>query len=80
MRLMQEQYGNDTAHDLCEALCNTEPEVSIRLNFRKGKSLIINNNVRAICSKKNTFMPQKVLILHSFYVILHTEKRHRETE
>ena len=47
VRLMQEQYGADTAASLCEALSNTEPEVSIRLNPRKGQSLLINNNVRA---------------------------------
>ena len=46
VRLMQEQYGADTAHALCQALTETEPEVSIRLNPRKGKPLIINN-VRA---------------------------------
>ena len=43
VRLMQEQYGADTAHALCQALTETEPEVSIRLNPRKGKPLIINN-------------------------------------
>ncbi|MBO7069142.1 MAG: hypothetical protein J6W52_10790 [Bacteroidaceae bacterium] len=47
IRLMHEQYGNDTACALCEALSGTEPEVSVRLNPRKGKPLIINNNVRA---------------------------------
>ena len=47
VRMMQEQYGNDTAASLCQALMETEPEVSVRLNPRKGKSLIINNNVRA---------------------------------
>ena len=47
VRMMQEQYGNDTAGSLCHALMETEPEVSVRLNPRKGKSLIINNNVRA---------------------------------
>ena len=43
VRLMQEQYGADTAHALCQALTETEPEVSIRLNPRKGQPLIINN-------------------------------------
>ena len=47
VRLMHEQYDVDTADALCQALCETEPEVSIRLNPRKGQSLIINNNVRA---------------------------------
>ena len=47
VRLMQEQYGCDTANALCQALTETEPEVSVRLNLRKGKPLIINNNVRA---------------------------------
>ena len=46
VRLMHEQYGADTAGALCQALCETEPEVSIRLNPRKGQPLIINN-VRA---------------------------------
>ena len=46
VRLMHEQYDADTADALCLALCNTEPEVSIRLNPRKGQPLIINN-VRA---------------------------------
>ena len=43
VRLMQEQYGDDTAHALCQALTETEPEVSIRLNPRKGQPLIIDN-------------------------------------
>ena len=43
VRLMQEQYGADTAHALCQALAETEPEISIRLNPRKGQPLIINN-------------------------------------
>ena len=47
VRLMHEQYGDDTADMLCRALVETEPEVSIRLNPRKGMPLIINNNVRA---------------------------------
>lgn len=42
VRLMQEQYGNDTADALCKALCETDPEVSIRLNPRKGRSLILH--------------------------------------
>ena len=46
VRLMQEQYGADTAHALCQALTETEPEVSIRLNPRKGQPLMLNN-VRA---------------------------------
>ena len=46
VRLMHEQYDADTADVLCQALCTTEPEVSIRLNPRKGKPLILNN-VRA---------------------------------
>ena len=46
VRMMQEQYGNDAAASLCQALMETEPEVSVRLNPRKGKPLIINN-VRA---------------------------------
>jgi len=43
VRLMQEQYGKDTADALCQALCETDPEVSIRLNPRKGQPLIIDN-------------------------------------
>ena len=43
VRLMQEQYGDDTAHALCQALTETEPEVSIRLNPRKGQPLVIDN-------------------------------------
>ena len=41
--MMHEQYGADTADSLCHALCDTEPEVSIRLNPRKGKTLSIEN-------------------------------------
>ena len=37
VRMMHEQYGADTADSLCHALCDTEPEVSIRLNPRKEK-------------------------------------------
>lgn len=43
VRMMHEQYGADTADSLCHALCDTEPEVSIRLNPRKGKTLSIEN-------------------------------------
>ena len=43
VRLMHEQYDTDTADALCQALCETEPEVSIRLNPRKGRPLIIND-------------------------------------
>ena len=43
VRLMQEQYGKNTADALCQALCETDPEVSIRLNPRKGQPLIIDN-------------------------------------
>lgn len=43
VRLMHEQYDVDTADSLCQALCSTEPEVSIRLNPRKGKTLSIEN-------------------------------------
>ena len=46
VHLMHEQYDADTADALCRALCNTEPEVSIRLNPRKGQPLILDN-VRA---------------------------------
>ena len=41
--MMHEQYDADTADSLCHALCDTEPEVSIRLNPRKGKTLSIEN-------------------------------------
>ena len=41
VRLMHEQYGTDTAEALCHALLETEPEVSVRLNPRKGKPLVI---------------------------------------
>ena len=40
--VIQEQYGTDTADSLCHALLETEPEVSVRLNPRKGKPLIID--------------------------------------
>ena len=43
VRMMHEQYGADTADSLYHALCDTEPEVSIRLNPRKGKTLSIEN-------------------------------------
>ena len=43
VRMMHEQYDADTADSLCHALCDTEPEVSIRLNPRKGKTLSIEN-------------------------------------
>jgi len=43
VRLMHEQYEKDTADALCQALCETDPEVSIRLNPRKGQPLIIDN-------------------------------------
>lgn len=43
VRMMHEQYDTDTADSLCHALCDTEPEVSIRLNPRKGKTLSIEN-------------------------------------
>ena len=35
IRMMQEQYGSDTASALCHALLETEPEVSVRINPRK---------------------------------------------
>ena len=40
---MQEQYGVNTADVLCRALCETEPEVSIRLNPRKGELLSLDS-------------------------------------
>jgi len=43
--LMREQYGTDTADALCHALLETEPEVSVRLNPRKGKPLIIDPTI-----------------------------------
>jgi 16S rRNA C967 or C1407 C5-methylase (RsmB/RsmF family) len=43
VRLMHEQYDASTADALCQALCETEPEVSIRLNPRKGQPLVMNN-------------------------------------
>ena len=43
VRLMHEQYDVGTADMLCQALCETEPEVSIRLNPRKGQPLTIDN-------------------------------------
>jgi 16S rRNA C967 or C1407 C5-methylase (RsmB/RsmF family) len=46
VRMMHEQYDANTADALCQALCNSEPEVSIRLNPRKGIPLNIDN-VRA---------------------------------
>ena len=45
VRLMHEQYDTDTADALCHALLETEPEVSIRLNPRKGKPLNISDTV-----------------------------------
>ena len=45
VRLMHEQYDTDTADVLCHALLETEPEVSIRLNPRKGKPLNISDTV-----------------------------------
>ena len=32
---MREHYDSATAEALCSALCDTEPEVSVRLNPRK---------------------------------------------
>ena len=43
VRLMHEQYGKDTADALCQALSETDPEVSIRLNPRKGQPLVMEN-------------------------------------
>ena len=43
VRLMHEQYDTSTADALCQALCETDPEVSIRLNPRKGQPLSLNN-------------------------------------
>ena len=43
VRLMHEQYDASTADALCQALCETEPEVSIRLNPRKGQPLSLDN-------------------------------------
>ena len=43
VRLMHEQYDTSTADALCQALCETEPEVSIRLNPRKGQPLSLDN-------------------------------------
>ena len=43
VRLMHEQYDTSTADELCQALCETEPEVSIRLNPRKGQPLSLDN-------------------------------------
>ena len=43
VRLMHEQYDTSTADALCQALCETEPEVSIRLNPRKGQPLSLYN-------------------------------------
>ncbi len=43
IRLMHEQYDTSTADALCQALCETEPEVSIRLNPRKGQPLSLDN-------------------------------------
>ncbi len=45
VRLMHEQYGTDTAEALCHALLETEPEVSVRLNPRKGKPLTIDPSI-----------------------------------
>ena len=42
VRLMHEQYDTSTADALCQALCETEPEVSIRLNPRKGLPLSLD--------------------------------------
>ena len=35
IHLMTQHHGNDVAESLCNALLNTEPEVSVRLNMRK---------------------------------------------
>ena len=43
VRLMHEQYDASTADALCQALCETDPEVSIRLNPRKGQPLSLDN-------------------------------------
>ena len=43
VRLMHEQYDTSTADALCQALCETDPEVSIRLNPRKGQPLSLDN-------------------------------------
>ena len=43
VRLMHEQYGKDTADALCQALSETDPEVSVRLNPRKGQPLVMEN-------------------------------------
>ncbi len=45
VRLMHEQYGTDTAEALCHALLETEPEVSVRLNPRKGRTLTIDPSI-----------------------------------
>ena len=45
VRLMHEQYDTDTADVLCHVLLETDPEVSIRLNPRKGKPLNISDTV-----------------------------------
>ena len=45
VRLMHEQYDADTTDALCRALLETEPEVSIRLNPRKGKPFNICDTV-----------------------------------
>ena len=45
VRLMHEQYGTDTAETLCHALLETEPEVSVRLNPRKGRTLTIDPSI-----------------------------------
>ena len=77
VRMMQEQYGNDAAASLCQALMETEPEVSVRLNPRKGKPLIINN-VRAkavpwcpdayYLSERPTFTFDPLLHAGAYYV------------
>lgn len=43
VRLMHEQYDASTADALCQTLCETEPEVSVRLNPRKGQSFTIDS-------------------------------------
>ena len=45
VRLMHEQYGTDTAEALCHALLETEPEVSVRLNPCKGRTLTIDPSI-----------------------------------
>lgn len=55
--LMQEHYGEETAAELCSALADTEPEVSVRLNPRKQPQLSGSEPVAASENEVITLTP-----------------------